>query len=572
MENERSEKGEFSTESDCSTVGEQPTDSAQFSPQPESELRERERKHAESPEKHQQQPGITTEHAAAQQSVSTSQDFIGLRLGWIHFNLRKVVTEIFMSDLFWKDVETPNFDSYRVQMESEIQEILVQVSNLQQRRKWKFVMTDYKLDYIELLQQEVNKNPDRPLDVGKEEEQEEASSQCRTLQPPCSIPRRLVISPGLGGTPVNPQLTESLRRILFGGTFRVFNYEWRKSFFQFREPNSALSYALETDRGGARAIQMVIQARIIKYLLFNRQSASDRWSLHSLSEVGQRDQEKALAAALSDSLWLAGQEMSATVTLVTEDYCITPHLDYKLDNFTEKLRLFTFSEKEDVRKFVLDHIQCFKEEGSHGVILFLYSLICSRTVDRLKEDLDSTTSHLLYPSLGNFVCHQALLNLLLTGRATPHVFNGTLYFGEDGLPLEQPLQGILSRSDVGYLHWSREMMDKGRLPQVGSMLKTPRFPIWVCCINNSHSVLFSPNHSLLSDWRTEHLFQLYYYNGQSTQKETTTLTVDTHSHHWEASSRDLEEDLEKRFPSLEMIVRTKWEGAATDWNGTSPFY
>lgn len=53
--------------------------------------------------------------------------------------------------------------------------------------------------------------------------------------------------------------------------------------------------------------------------------------------MGPRDQERALAVVLSDSLWLAGQEVSATVTLVTEDYCITPHLDYKLDNFTERV-------------------------------------------------------------------------------------------------------------------------------------------------------------------------------------------------------------------------------------------
>lgn len=91
-----------------------------------------------------------------------------------------------------------------------------------------------------------------------------------------------------------------------------------------------------------------------------------------------------MAAALADSLWLAGQEVSATVTLVAEDYCITPHLDYKLDNFTERvpartdshhmltrrtsrrlitdpsvlqLQLFTFQEKEDVRSFILEHIQ-----------------------------------------------------------------------------------------------------------------------------------------------------------------------------------------------------------------------
>lgn len=39
-----------------------------------------------------------------------------------------------------------------------------------------------------------------------------------------------------------------MRRILFGGTFHVFNYEWRKSVFEFREPDSELSYALEADR------------------------------------------------------------------------------------------------------------------------------------------------------------------------------------------------------------------------------------------------------------------------------------------------------------------------------------
>lgn len=103
---------------------------------------------------------------------------------------------------------------------------------------------------------------------------------------------------------------------------------------------------------------------------------------------------------MSDSLWLAGQEVGATVTLVSEDYCITPHLDYKLDNFTEKvpataesvvldwsncpgqtshvtcfqrfppglitanhpnvpqLQLFTFNKKEEVQKFILEHIQC----------------------------------------------------------------------------------------------------------------------------------------------------------------------------------------------------------------------
>uniref|UniRef100_A0A4W5L0H2 MINDY family member 4B n=1 Tax=Hucho hucho TaxID=62062 RepID=A0A4W5L0H2_9TELE len=168
--------------------------------------------------------------------------------------------------------------------------------------------------------------------------------------------------------------------------------------------------------------------------------------------------------------------------------------------------------------------------------------------------------------------HQALMNLLLTGRASPNVFNGTLQCGDDGSPLEKPLHGVLARSDVGYLHWSRELLERTKLPMVGSMLKTPKLPIWVCSINGTYSVLFSPNRSLLSDWKMEHLFHMYFYNGQLSQQSTALLTIDTHSHHWEVGIKDTQGDPEKRFPSVEMAIRTKWEGAAIDWNGTMPFF
>lgn len=57
------------------------------------------------------------------------------------------------------------------------------------------------------------------------------------------------------------------------------------------------------------------------------------------------------------------------------------------------------------------------------------------------------------------------------------------------------------------------------------MLKTPKMPVWVCNINGTYSVLFSPNRSLLSDWKVEHLFHLYFYNGQPTQVTTAMLTI-----------------------------------------------
>lgn len=57
----------------------------------------------------------------------------------------------------------------------------------------------------------------------------------------------------------------------------------------------------------------------------------------SLEEVDEKQQERALASALSDILWTAGDEQSATVALVTSECCFSPLLDYKPDNFTEKV-------------------------------------------------------------------------------------------------------------------------------------------------------------------------------------------------------------------------------------------
>nr|XP_015216386.1 PREDICTED: protein FAM188B2 [Lepisosteus oculatus]XP_015216387.1 PREDICTED: protein FAM188B2 [Lepisosteus oculatus]XP_015216388.1 PREDICTED: protein FAM188B2 [Lepisosteus oculatus] len=458
----------------------------------------------------------------------------------------------------------------------EFEEIASRISDLD---KWREIFSSRGLELIDGVAQRHQEGRK------SEEEAEDAAGgppstgckPCRSgssLTVPYSIPQALTVSPSLGGQPVTLEMALNLRKFLFGSALHVFNYEWKKSYFKFREPHSDLSYAVEAERGGARAIQMVVQANIIKHLLFTRNQGAENGNLQRLYDVGEKEQEKALAVALTDALWAAGEGVGTTVCLVTSDCCFTPSVDYKVDNFTERMQLFSFNEKEATWSFIYEHIQCFKEEGSHGVILFLYSLIFSRTPDRLRDDLDFTTPHLLQLSLGNFVCRQALLNLMLTGRASPNVFNGDVQHDDQGCLLPQPLRGVLARSDVGYLHWDREQQDQDKLPTVGSMLKTPKLPIWLCCINGTYSVLFSTNRSLLSDWKVEHLFDLCFYNGQPSQKNTVLLTIDTHSHHWE-EERGVSKtvvDPEKRFPSVEMTIRTKWEGAAIDWNGTVPFF
>ncbi|NXS73517.1 MIY4B hydrolase, partial [Pandion haliaetus] len=159
-----------------------------------------------------------------------------------------------------------------------------------------------------------------------------------------------------------------------------FSCEWARAYFRFREPYSDLAYALEAGKGGTRTILMAVQAHIIKYLLFVRNTEATH--LERLCRISRQEQGEALAAALADTLWAAGGGGRAVVCLVTAAVHVTPSRDYKADNFTERIQLFEFSEKAAAQEFIFDHINCFKGEGSHGVMLFLYSLLFSRTLER----------------------------------------------------------------------------------------------------------------------------------------------------------------------------------------------
>ncbi|XP_008067950.1 inactive ubiquitin carboxyl-terminal hydrolase MINDY-4B [Carlito syrichta] len=354
---------------------------------------------------------------------------------------------------------------------------------------------------------------------------------------------------------------KKLRQVLFGNVVHVFSYDWKKAYFRFHDPFSDLAFALEMGKGGARSIQMAVQGHVVKYLLFTRKGKD------SLRDISKQEQERALAMVLADILWASGAAQKATICLVSEDTYVVSTPDYCGDNFTERLQLFEFLEKEAAEKFIYDHLQCFKGEGSHGVILFLYSLIFSRTFERLQKDLGVTTTHLLQPHAGGFLCRQAVLNMILTGRASPNVFNGC----EKGKSWEI-LHGVLARSDIGYLQWGKDASEDDRLSQVGSRLKTPKLPVWLCSINGHHSILFCTNRQLLSDWKMERLFDLYFYSGQPSQDKPVHLTIDTHSHHWERDQQEDRHGSGRRFSPVEMVIRTKWREATINWNGTVPFF
>ncbi|XP_026710459.1 inactive ubiquitin carboxyl-terminal hydrolase MINDY-4B isoform X4 [Athene cunicularia] len=191
----------------------------------------------------------------------------------------------------------------------------------------------------------------------------------------------------LNPSPLSPP-AQGLRKLLFGDVSHRFSCEWANAHFRFHQPCSDLAYALEAEKGGTRAILMAVQAHVIAYLLFVRNTRHTH--LDRLRRVSGQEQGEALAAALADTLWAAaaggGGGRRVVVCLAAAAH-IVPRGDYEADSFTERIQLFEFSEKAAAQEFIFDHINCFKGEGSHGVILFLYSLLFSRTLERNRSEV-----------------------------------------------------------------------------------------------------------------------------------------------------------------------------------------
>ena len=134
---------------------------------------------------------------------------------------------------------------------------------------------------------------------------------------------------------------------------------------------------------------------------------------------------------------------------------------------------------------------------------------------RIKKDMDDPSSKLMGK---HDYCTQEMVNLLIHGRAVSNVFNDTVYL--DNLELK----GVNKRNDIGLL----SLFEHYKSCEVGSYYKTPKYPIWVICSESHFSCLFAIRRDILSDWKAESRFDLYYYDGLAKQDEQIRLTICKH--------------------------------------------
>ncbi|KAJ7390324.1 hypothetical protein OS493_026200 [Desmophyllum pertusum] len=243
-----------------------------------------------------------------------------------------------------------------------------------------------------------------------------------------------------GGEPITFEVARALRVLLFGTPYTGFNSDWRKQHINFF---SNMSYTLSFYKLGPGGIMACLQGFLLRHLLYDQPSIEH---VKSMLTPMSSDRQKALVTAMTKMLWQAGGHKHATVALPCGECNWITMEDYREDQLTEKLHLFRFTDFADLERFLKKQLSFFESINGNGCILLLYSVILSRTIERVIEDLGNPNSTLmgLHDS-----CTQAMINLMLTGRAAANVFNGDIECNKTGRMLAHPLHGIKieARSD-----------------------------------------------------------------------------------------------------------------------------
>ena len=120
-----------------------------------------------------------------------------------------------------------------------------------------------------------------------------------------------------------------------------------------------------------------------------------------------------------------------------------------------------------------------------GVVCFVLSVLLSRSVPVLLEDVDDRTQSLILPEFGH--CSQELVNLMLCGRSVTNIHDGDKALGDPADPDTMILKGIGPGQMIGFLTTLEAM----RLAKVGDHYKCPQVPIWVVGSSAHYTTLFT---------------------------------------------------------------------------------
>ncbi|CAL8309940.1 unnamed protein product [Lota lota] len=340
----------------------------------------------------------------------------------------------------------------------------------------------------------------------------------------------------------------ALKEVLLGSGSRCFSAEWRNQGFSFSETQD-LRYGVVQKKGGPCGVLASVQACVLQKLLFEvpNPGSEDLGRLRPSNTVRRH----CLVLAAAEMLWRAGEHKTATLAITSGRSHFVPSGYFKSEGLLEKVMAYSCNTRTCL--YMCSLIPQF-ESGSFGCLLLSISAVLSRSIAKVREDMDVSSNTLIG---AHGYCTQELVNLLLCGQAVSNVFDDQVQLdsGDGGSTL---LKGMARRCHIGLL----SLFEHHDICQVGSYLKTPVFPIWVVCSESHFSTLFGLQRELVTNQEGHREFDLYYYDGLANQQEEIRLSVCK-----SAFREDNDPDL---TPPLEQCIRTKWKDAIVNWNNTEP--
>ena len=196
-----------------------------------------------------------------------------------------------------------------------------------------------------------------------------------------------------------------------------------------------------------------------------------------------------------------------------------------------------------------ENIGYFTQQDGHGAILLVYSVILTRGLQNILDDMDMKENSLLTE---HGYASQEFINIILVGKATSNVFDGDKDMGDNFI-----LKGIHKQSEIGFL----TLFEAYGYFQVGAHLKSPKLPIWIVCSESHYSVLFSTDMTNVK--KKQLVFDLVYYDELAKQEDDIILTAKLNQY---KGPVDLQKTKEM-IPPIDAVIRTKWDMALVSWNG-----
>ncbi|CAB1427722.1 unnamed protein product [Pleuronectes platessa] len=241
--------------------------------------------------------------------------------------------------------------------------------------------------------------------------------------------------------------------------------------------------ALEQFEGGPCAVIAPVQAFLLKNIIYNRECPTgDR------CQRGSRKQPCGQSPHTSTHTKTQSQSQTQDVPESSQPPKEQPPTalaaeDLGFERFHSVIHKRTVMSVSELRDEVLSLHQTWG--GCCGVLLFLYSVILTKGIENIRNEIQDTLEPLIDPVHGHG--SQSLVNLLVTGHAVSNVWDG------DRECSGMKLHGIHKQASVGFL----TLMESLRYCKVGAFLKSPKFPIWILGSETHLSVFFTKEISLV---------------------------------------------------------------------------